>query len=164
MAATAGISTNSPRLFLKVNVNMTTLKILANYTICEFVWCYSTVTGPFRRGVNTNYSPETEARTEVAAAVVQKPPIGYPSHRRRRVALSVCPYTFRICPWMVVRSRSYFTSNGIPVFREISSKSSTTGRKSGIPFLLLIASASRSGSPGISGPLVPGAGLVFRKT
>ena len=33
-----------------------------------------------------------------------------------------------------------------------------------IPFLLLIASASLSGSPGISGPLVPGAGLVFLKT
>jgi hypothetical protein len=56
------------------------------------------------------------------------------------------------------------TSNGTPVFFEISSKSSTTGLNNGIPSLLLIASASRSGSPGMSGPLVPGAGLVLRKT
>jgi hypothetical protein len=33
-----------------------------------------------------------------------------------------------------------------------------------MPSLLRIASASRSGSPGISGPLVPGGGLVLRKT
>ena len=43
----------------------------------------------------------------------------------------------------------HFISNGIPVFFEISSKSSTTGLINGIPFLLLIASAARSGSPGI---------------
>ena len=33
-----------------------------------------------------------------------------------------------------------------------------------MPSLLRIASASLSGSPGMSGPLVPGAGLVFRNT
>ena len=36
---------------------------------------------------------------------------------------------------------------------------SRTGFNNGIPCLLLIASASRSGPPGISGPLVPGAGF-----
>lgn len=52
----------------------------------------------------------------------------------------------------------------IPVCLEISNRSSTTGCSSGIPSLLRISSASLSGSPGISGPLVPGAGLVLRKT
>ncbi len=33
-----------------------------------------------------------------------------------------------------------------------------------MPSFLRIASASRSGSPGMRGPLVPGAGLVLRKT
>src|SRR5688572_22616466 len=58
----------------------------------------------------------------------------------------------------------YFTLNSIPVFLDISIKSSTTDLSSGIPSLLRIASASLSGSPGISGPVVPGAGLVLRKT
>jgi hypothetical protein len=56
--------------------------------------------------------------------------------------------------------RLYSDLNGIPV----SNRSYTTGLINGIPSLLLIASASRSGSPGISGPPVPGAGLVLRKT
>src|SRR5687768_16855277 len=50
------------------------------------------------------------------------------------------------------------------IYPAISSNLSTTGWINGIPSLLLIASASRSGSPGISGPLVPEAGLVLRKT
>ena len=45
----------------------------------------------------------------------------------------------------------------------MSNKSSTTGLINGMPSLLRIASASRSGSPGMRGPLVPGAGLVFLK-
>ena len=61
------------------------------------------------------------------------------------------------------RRVSYLVSNGMPVWREMSSSSSTTGLSSGMPSLLRIASASRSGSPGMSGPLVPDAGLVFRK-
>jgi hypothetical protein len=59
---------------------------------------------------------------------------------------------------------SFRLKRKIPVFRDISSKSSTTAFNNGIPSLIRIASASRSGSPGISGPWVPGAGLVFRKT
>ena len=51
----------------------------------------------------------------------------------------------------------------MPVLCEISNKSSTTGLINGMPSLLRIASASRSGSPGMRGPLVPGAGLVFLK-
>ena len=43
-------------------------------------------------------------------------------------------------------------------------RSSTMGMISGTPFLRRWRSASRSGSPGISGPLVPGAGFVARKT
>jgi hypothetical protein len=58
----------------------------------------------------------------------------------------------------------HFKSNGIPVFHDISIKSFTTDFSGGIPSLLLIASASLSGSPGMSGPLAPGAGLVLRKT
>jgi len=57
-----------------------------------------------------------------------------------------------------------FISNRIPIFLEMSNKSSTTGLISGMPSLLRIASSFRFGSPGISGPWVPGAGLVLRKT
>ena len=42
------------------------------------------------------------------------------------------------------------------VFLDISCKASTTGFSSGIPSLIRIASASHSGSPGISGPLAGG--------
>src|SRR5262245_35882420 len=54
-------------------------------------------------------------------------------------------------------------SNAIPVSFEIRRRSSTTGITSGIPDLRRTVSASRSGSPGISGPFVPGAGFVLRK-
>jgi hypothetical protein len=50
---------------------------------------------------------------------------------------------------IVIYTVRHFTSNGIPVFREISNKSSTTGLINGIPSLLRIASASLLGSPGI---------------
>ena len=53
--------------------------------------------------------------------------------------------------------------NGIPVFFAISNKSSTTGFNNGILSLLLTASASISGSPGIKGPLDTGACFVFSK-
>jgi hypothetical protein len=65
---------------------------------------------------------------------------------------------------LVEKGRARYRSlNAIPVRFEISNRSSTTGFISGIPSLLRIASASLSGSPGISGPLLPGAGLVLRK-
>ncbi len=57
----------------------------------------------------------------------------------------------------------HFYSKGMPVFWAMSRNSSTTGKTSGTPFLRRNSSASRSGSPGKSGPLVPGAGLVARK-
>src|SRR5206468_2180876 len=57
-----------------------------------------------------------------------------------------------------------FQSKGIPAFFEISRNSSITGRISGTPFFRRSCSASRSGSPGISGPFVPGAGFVARNT
>jgi hypothetical protein len=47
------------------------------------------------------------------------------------------------------KSTSHDISNGIPVFREIFSRSSTTGLISGIPSLLRIASASLSGTPAL---------------
>ena len=76
--------------------------------------------------------------------------------KARRKCLLVCEVVNRYSD----RDRIfYLASNRIPVFLDISNKSSTTGLISGIPFFLLIASASRSGSPGISGPLVPGAGF-----
>jgi hypothetical protein len=55
-------------------------------------------------------------------------------------------------------------SNGIPVFLEMPRSCLTTGKIRGTPFSRRIRSASRSGSPGIRGPLVPGAGFVARKT
>src|SRR6266478_4881675 len=42
----------------------------------------------------------------------------------------------------------------------MSRNSSTTGKITGTPFSRRSRSASRSGSPGIRGPFVPGAGLV----
>ena len=53
-------------------------------------------------------------------------------------------------------------SSAMPVCREMSRSSSTTAPTSGMPSRRRIVSASRSGSPGISGPLVPGAGRVLR--
>jgi len=55
-------------------------------------------------------------------------------------------------------------SKGMPVLREMSRRSWMIGMMSGTPFSRRNFSASRSGSPGISGPAVPGAGLVARKT
>lgn len=60
-----------------------------------------------------------------------------------------------------VQSRGH--SNGMPVCLEMARRSSTIGMMSGTPFLRRSRSAIRSGSPGINGPLVPGAGLVARK-
>ncbi len=62
------------------------------------------------------------------------------------------------------QARTGSAVNGIPVFVEISSGSSTKGSKKGTPLMLLLVSASRSRSPGMSGPLVPGAGFDLRNT
>jgi len=54
--------------------------------------------------------------------------------------------------------------NGTPVCFDTSIKSLTTAATRGIPSFLRLASSRCSGSPGIKGPEVPFAGLVFRNT
>ena len=58
-----------------------------------------------------------------------------------------------------VRLNNSNIQRAMPVWSEISNNSSTTGWINGMPSLDRIASASRSGSPGTSGPSVPGAGV-----
>ena len=76
-------------------------------------------------------------------------PSGSPGSRRAAPAFDRRPETRRRRPGQ---------SKGIPVCLEISRRSSTTARTRGTPETRRMASASRSGSPGIRGPGVPGAG------